>query len=69
MALVTETSTPFTPGPIMPESPVNPGSAMTTSPNAEYQEVDADSISRPRPKPSRRRDKPQLSCNLCRRRK
>ncbi|EZF33320.1 hypothetical protein H109_03636 [Trichophyton interdigitale MR816] len=53
----------------MPESPVNPGSAMTTSPHAEYQEVDADNVSRPRPKPSRRRDKPQLSCNLCRRRK
>ncbi|KAJ5413513.1 hypothetical protein N7465_005818 [Penicillium sp. CMV-2018d] len=30
---------------------------------------DADSISHPRPKPSRQRDKPQLSCNPCRRRK
>ncbi|KUM61302.1 hypothetical protein ACN42_g5821 [Penicillium freii] len=28
---------------------------------------DADSISHPRPKPSRQRDKPQLSCNPCRR--
>ncbi|CAI7617256.1 unnamed protein product [Penicillium crustosum] len=30
---------------------------------------EADSISHPRPKPSRQRDKPQLSCNPCRRRK
>ncbi|EFQ96790.1 fungal specific transcription factor domain-containing protein [Nannizzia gypsea CBS 118893] len=69
MAPVTEVGSPITPGSIMPESPVNGGPTMTTSPNAEYQDIDPDNTSRPRPKPSRRRDKPQLSCNLCRRRK
>ncbi|EEQ35746.1 fungal specific transcription factor domain-containing protein [Microsporum canis CBS 113480] len=69
MTPVTEVNTSITPELSMPESPFNAGSAMATSPTIEFQETDTDGVSRPRPKPSRRRDKPQLSCNLCRRRK
>ncbi|KAK9433076.1 fungal-specific transcription factor domain-containing protein [Lipomyces doorenjongii] len=44
---------------------------MTTfsPPSAMVERPDASQSTRPLPKPSRRRAKPQLSCNLCRRRK
>ncbi|KAI0187799.1 hypothetical protein F4808DRAFT_429408 [Astrocystis sublimbata] len=37
--------------------------------NSAHGPAAVESGGRPRPPPNRRRDKPQLSCNLCRRRK